>query len=195
MDTGIKIKIRTRMMNHPFKRWAFMLTLIVFSIAGCGSTDGGTAGSGGAAGSGGMGGDGGAGGASRLAPELFGTWDLVSVEVADQSTTCPGVADGGDLSCPTASTTFNSDGTFVGIESTDEFGAPFNDRTEGTWSTRGSTLNVISRQEGPDENNLQPIEPPEEEALMWSVDGPILSLTTTDPGPPLIEFVLTLEKR
>jgi hypothetical protein len=142
-------------------------------------------------------GDDGGGGAPQLASELFGTWDLVSIEAAEMIEPCPGeivLSDEDAVSCGTQETTFNSDGTFVEIETTDELGDLFNFRSEGTWSTQGSALTLTYRQEGEDENSLQPIDPPVTESAMWSVAGSTLTVSITSPFPPMIELIATLEK-
>lgn len=185
-------------MKHSFcpKGWLLALAgVALLGVASC-SDDGG--GAGGTAGGGGMGGDGGAGGAPQLASELFGTWDLVSIEAAGMSMNCPGVIELNateEVSCPTGATTFNSDGTFVEIETTDEFENPSSFWSEGTWSTQGSTLTLTFTQEGPDENNLQPVDPPETESAMWSVAGTTLTISVTSPIAPFVEIKGTLEKR
>ncbi len=188
------------MKHWSWKRgWLLALAgVALLGVASCGDDGGGTAGTGGMAGSGGMGGDGGAGGAPQLASELFGTWDLVSIEASGMTTDCPGeieLSDTEAVSCGTQETTFNSDGTFVEIETTDELGDPFDFRSEGTWSTQGSTLTLTYRQEGEDENSLQPVEPPVTESAMWSVAGNTLTVSITSPFQPMVELIARLEKR
>ncbi|MDH3625685.1 MAG: hypothetical protein OES69_11195 [Myxococcales bacterium] len=70
----------------------------------------------------------------------------------------------------------------------------FNFRSEGTWSTQGTALTLTYRQEGEDENSLQPIDPPVTESAMWSVAGSTLTVSITSPFPPMIELIATLEK-
>jgi hypothetical protein len=135
---------------------------------------------------------------AALAPELFGTWDLVSIATGEMSTDCPGeieLSDTESVSCGTQTETFNSDGTFVEIETTDELGVPYDYRTEGTWSTQGSTLSLTYKREGPDENSLQPIEPPETQNGTWNVSGSTLTFVATNPFPPNVEIRGTLEKQ
>ena len=63
------------------------------------------------------------------------------------SASCPGeieITDTLSVSCGTQATTFNADGTFADVQTTDEFGAPFDWRSEGTWSTQGSTLTLAT---------------------------------------------------
>jgi len=135
---------------------------------------------------------------ATLASELFGTWDAVSVEAEGMSTSCPGeieITDTLSVSCSTQATTFNADGTFVEVETTDELGAPFDWRSEGTWSTQGSTLMLTFTKEGPDADSLQPIDPPETQSGTWSVSGTTLTLVVESPFPPFTTVTGTLEKR
>ena len=92
-------------------------------------------------------------------------------------------------------TTFNADGTFVEVQTTDESGVPFNWRSEGTWSTRGSSLNLISEQEGPDAENLQPIDPPEWQCATWSVSANTLAIAVAAPFPPFVTVTGSLQRR
>lgn len=133
-----------------------------------------------------------------LASELFGTWDAVSIEAEGMSTSCPGeieITDTLSASCGTQAPTFNSDGTFAEVQTTDEFGVPFDWRSEGIWSTQGSTLTLTSTHEGTDEGSLQPIDPPETQSATWSVSGSTLTLAAVSPFPPLTTVIFTLEKR
>jgi hypothetical protein len=118
---------------------------------------------------------------AEVAPELIGTWDAVSLEAEGMSTSCPGeieLSDTSSVSCFTQAVTFNTDGTFVGVQTTDELGDPFDWRNEGTWSTEGSTLTLTYLQEGPDADNLEPIDPPETGSASWSVSGSTLTMST-----------------
>jgi hypothetical protein len=132
---------------------------------------------------------------AALASELFGTWDAISIESEGMSTSCPGeidLSDTSSVSCGTEASTFNADGTYVAIQTTDEFGDPFDWRIEGTWSTSGNTLTLTSRQEGPDADNLEPIDPPETVSASWSVSGSTLTVAT-QLGP--FTVIGTSEKR
>jgi hypothetical protein len=125
-----------------------------------------------------------------------GTWDAVSLEADGMSTDCPGeieLSATESVSCGTQSTTFDADGTFFEVETTDELGDPYDYRTEGTWSTQGSSLTLTYTAEGPDEDSLQPIEPPETETATWSVSGTTLTVSFTLPSSGTV--VGTLEKR
>ena len=120
--------------------------------------------------------------AAMLAGELFGTWDSVSMEAYGTSTDCPGeiqITDTYLLVCGTNVQTYNADGTFVAIRTTDEFGDPDNWRWEGMWSTEGSTLTWRTTKEGPDGDNLQPLDPPATSTNTWSVSGDTLALWMT----------------
>ena len=146
----------------------------------------------------GVAGCGGDGGGTDLASELLGTWDLESLEANDMSTDCPGeieLSDTEAVSCGTEATTLRGDGTFVEIETTDELGDPFNWRSEGTWTTQGSTLSLTYLQEGPDEDNLQAINPPKSESVTWSIAGSTLTISATSPLPPFVLVTATLQRR
>jgi hypothetical protein len=164
-------------MNQGFwkREWLVALAgVVLLAVASCGDDDG-----------------------TELASELFGTWDLVSIQASGMTANCPGeIQLGGDdsVSCGTEATTFNSDGTFVEVETTDEFGNEINFRSEGTWLTQGSTLTITYLREGPDENSLQPLNPPETESVTWSVAGGTLTISITSPLPPFIEISATLQK-
>lgn len=154
----------------------FVLTVFVLLGAGCGS-DGSTA---------------------QLAEELFGTWDLVSLEAEGISTDCPGeILLGGEesVSCGTEYFTLSSNGTFAEIETTDELGNPFEYRSEGSWATNGSTLTLTYLREGPNESNLDPINPPDVQSGTWSVSGTSLMVSIPIPLPPFSPVLTTLEKR
>lgn len=130
-----------------------------------------------------------------LAPELFGTWDFVSIEANGMNTSCPGeieITGTEAVSCGTEAVTFNTDGTVVQVETTDELGDPFDWRSEGTWSTQGSTLTLTLTQEGTDADNLQPLDPPETSSGTWSVSGNTLTLSVTAPSATVIG---TLDRR
>ncbi len=120
-----------------------------------------------------------------LARELFGTWDQVSIEALG-FTDCPGEIWVTDteiiLTCGTLAHTFNADGTFVSIWTTDEFGDPYNWRREGTWSTEGSTLTLTTTKEGRDGDNLQRLHRPRTSTQTWSVSGDTLTLSVELTG-------------
>lgn len=146
----------------------------------------------------GVSGCGGDGGGTDLASELLGTWDLESLEADEMSTDCPGEIELNAteaVSCGTEASILNADGTFVEIETTDELGDPFNWRSEGTWTTQGSTLSLTYLQEGPDEDNLQAINPPKSESVTWSIAGSALTISATSPLPPFVLVTATLQKR
>jgi len=166
-------------MRHLYFNWVRLFALAgvaLVGVASCGDDGGGTA----------------------LAPELFGTWDLESIEADAMSADCPGeieLSDTEAVSCGTEATTFNADGTFFEIETTDELGAPYDWRSEGTWATQGNTLSLTYRQEGPDAGNLQPINPPESQSGTWSVAGDTLTISGTSPFPPFGSVTGTLQKQ
>ena len=47
------------------------------------------------------------------------------------------------------------------------------------WSTEGSTLTWRTTKEGPDGDNLQPLDPPATSTNTWSVSGDTLALWMT----------------
>lgn len=146
---------------------------------------------------GGGGGGGSDGGDTELAPELFGTWDVIELEVLAMSTPCPGeiaISPTESFDCSTTVVAFNADGTYVSIDTTDELGNPFDERTEGTWSTDGNMLTITETMEGPDAGNLDPIDPLEPISLTWSVSANRLTTTLDDPLLPT-PVTLTLQKR
>lgn len=165
-------------MNHPLLDLRHVLVLVAAALlsASCGSE----------------------GGTAQLAEELFGTWDLISLEADGMTTDCPGeimLGDEESVSCATQYLTLSANGTFIEIETTDELGNPFNYRYEGTWATSGNTLTLTYLREGPDENNLDPISPPETESGSWSLSGTTLTVSIPTPVPPFITVSATLEKR
>jgi hypothetical protein len=126
-----------------------------------------------------------------LAPELFGTWDAASLEENGISTDCPGriqITNGAWIACGTDAITFNADGTFALWSSTDQFGDPYNWRFEGTWSTQGGTLTLTTTKEGPDGDNLQPLDPPPTTTTPWSVSGDTLALLWPVTGAPTVTW-------
>lgn len=138
---------------------------------------------------GGGGGNSGGDGTS-LASDLYGTWQQVEIQVLATIQTCPGEIDippTQSVSCFTTVVSFNADGTYVSVDSTDELGNPFNERTEGTWSTSGNTLTITETMRGPDAGSLVPIDPVEPRTLTWSVSTNGLTMTMDDPdlGPPV----------
>lgn len=154
----------------------FLLAAVALLGAGCGSE----------------------GRAPTLAEELFGTWDLISIDVEGSSTDCPGeVLLGGEepVSCGTEYRTLSSDGTFVQIETTDELGNPFDYRYEGRWATGASILTLNYLREGPDENNLDPISPSKTFIGTWSLSGTTLTVSISILEPPFSPVLSTLEKR
>lgn len=124
----------------------------------------------------------------ELAPELYGTWDLVDIEAGTVVRACPGeivISTTESVSCGTTAVSLNADGTYISIDTTDEFGNVFNERTEGTWSTSGNELTITETRQGPDASSLVPINPAEVTTVTWSVSGNVLTLTMSDPGLPL----------
>lgn len=167
----------------PFLKQALAAFGLALALASCGGGGGGD--------------DDSDNGGGQLAPELIGTWDIVEIEVLMMSTPCPGeiaISPTDAVSCGTTSVAFNADGTYVSIDTTDEFGNPFNERIEGTWSTIGNMLTIVETMEGPDAGNLTPIDPPDEITLNWSVVGNTLMATLDDPTLPG-PVTLTLERR
>lgn len=127
---------------------------------------------------------GGGGGGPQLAPELYGTWDLVDVQALAMIQPCPGevvISATESVSCGTTAVSFNADGTYVSVDTTDELGNPFNERTEGTWSTSGNTLTITETMQGPDAANLVPINPLDPRTLTWSISANVLTVTLSDP--------------
>ena len=159
--------------------WVLGLVGVVFFAAvGCGDDDTGTGGT--------------------VSPELFGTWSLASIAAEGMSADCPGEVTLNatqSVSCGTQTNTFNSDGTFVEIQTTDELGDPDPFRSEGTWSTNGDMLSITYTMEGPDEDSLQPLVPPETQTATWSVAGTTLTLMVSDPELPGVTITGTLEKQ
>jgi len=127
--------------------------------------------------------------APMLAGELFGTWDAASLEENGIRTDCPGriqITNGEWIACGTDVLSFNADGTFVLATTTDQFGDPHNWRWEGTWSTQGSTLTLTTTKEGPDGDNLQPLDPPPTTTTSWSVSGDTLAFFWPVTGAPTV---------
>jgi len=169
MQTGILIT--------SFKQALFALGLAVL-LAACG-------------------GGGSGGGSMRLASDLVGTWDSVEVEAMGMIQSCPGetvVSPTESVSCGTTAVSFNADGTYVAVDTTDELGNPFNERTEGTWSVSGNMLTITETMQGPDAANLVPISPLDPITLTWSISANRLTTTLNDPqiGTPV---TLRLQKR
>jgi hypothetical protein len=137
------------------------------------------------------------GGGGTLAAELFGTWNVTTIEVSGVIRNCPVdvvISPTESVSCSTTVVTFNADGTYVSVDTTDEFGVPFDERTEGTWSTAGNILTITETMEGPDAGSLVPIDPVEAISLTWIVSGNTLTTTLDDPLIPLPPVTLTLQK-
>ena len=164
--------------------WVLGLVGVVFFAAvGCGDDGTGT---------------GGMGTGGTVSPELFGTWSLASIAAEGMSADCPGEVDLNatqSVSCGTQTDTFDSDGTFVEIQTTDELGDPDPFRSEGTWSTNGNMLSITYAMEGPDESSLQPLVPPETQTGTWSVAGTTLTLMISDPELPGVTITGTLKKQ
>lgn len=190
---GVGSRLVEGLMKHwVWKQgWLFGLVSVVFLAAvGCGDDGTGTGGMG----TGGVGG----GGGGMVSPELFGTWSLATIATQGMSENCPGEIDLNateSISCGTQTDTFNSDGTFVEIQTTDELGDPDPFRSEGTWSTDGNMLTITYLRDGPDENNLTPLVPPETQTGTWSVAGTTLTLMIMDPELPGITITGTLQKQ
>ena len=140
---------------------------------------------------------GGGGGGPPLAPELYGTWDAVEIEALATIVPCPGeiaLSPTESVSCGTTAVSFNADGTYVSVDTTDELGNPVNDRTEGTWSASGTALTITETMEGPDAANLVPINPVEPITLAWSISANRLTTTLNDPRVGT-SVTLRLQKR
>lgn len=115
---------------------------------------------------------------------ILGTWVSVSIEVLGMTARCPGQIDLTEdtaVSCATETLTFNDDGTFVLVTTTDDTGAPYDWRTEGMWSTNEDVLTLTFTREGPDAESLQPIDPPQIWIWMWSASEDTLTVGITTP--------------
>jgi hypothetical protein len=115
---------------------------------------------------------------------LYGTWDLVDVQALAVIQPCPGevvISPTESVSCGTTAVSFNADGTYIAVDTTDELGNPFNERTEGTWSTSGTSLTITETMQGPDAASLVPINPVEPRTLTWSITANVLTVTLNDP--------------
>ncbi len=113
---------------------------------------------------------------------ILGTWLTDSIEVLGRQTDCPGeiqLTEDSSVACFTETLTFNPDGSFVQVQTTDEYGQPYDWRTEGAWSNNEDLLTITLAMEGPDAENLQPIEPPDNWVWMWSVSGDTLTIGIT----------------
>jgi hypothetical protein len=113
---------------------------------------------------------------------LIGTWRNATIHVLGQTTTCPGeieLTEGVSVSCSTDTLTFHEDGSLVQVQTTDEYGDPYDWRTEGTWSVDDDLLAVTLTKEGPDADSLQSIEPPDSFIWMWSVSSNTLTIGWT----------------
>lgn len=116
---------------------------------------------------------------------LIGTWRTATLHVLSQTTSCPGeiqLTEDISVSCATETLTLQEEGSLVQVQTTDEYGDPYDWRTEGTWSTSGDILTVTLTEEGPDADNLEPIDPPDVFPWMWSVSGDTLTLGWTAFG-------------
>lgn len=136
------------------------------------------------------GGGGGDDGGPPAASELYGTWDVMELEALAIIQPCPGeiaLSPTEAVSCGTTFMTFNADGSYISVDTTDDLGNPFNERTEGTWSTSGNALTITETMQGPDAATLVPINPIEPRTLAWSVSANSLTITLDDPllGPPV----------
>lgn len=141
------------------------------------------------------GGGGSGGGGTQLASELYGTWDMVEEEALATITPCPGeitISPTSSVSCGTTAVSFNADASYVSVDTTDELGNPFNERTEGTWSVSGNMLTITATMEGPNAANLVPISPLEPVTAAWSVSANRLTTTLNDPriGTPVTTRLL-----
>ena len=116
---------------------------------------------------------------------LIGTWRTTTIHVLTQTTNCPGeiqVTEDISVSCATETLTFQEGGSLLQVQTTDEYGDPYDWRTEGTWSTNDDLLTVMLTKEGPDADNLQSIDPPDVFPWMWSVSADTLTLGWTAFG-------------
>jgi hypothetical protein len=136
-----------------------ILALLVLGLSACGGEDG-----------------------SHDPQNLIATWLNSTIHVLGQTTTCPGeiqLTEDISVSCSTETFTFHEDGSLVQVQTTDEYGDPYDWRTEGTWSVNDDLLMVTLTEEGPDADSLQPIEPPESFIWMWSVSKDTLTMGWT----------------
>lgn len=162
-------------MKHSFTAFGWIFSLgfaLLAGVAGCG--DGGTSDA-----------------------SLAGTWNGVSVESEGMSVNCPGVlvlSNTEDVDCGTGSLTFNADGTYVSVETTDSSGAPSNYREEGTWSTQGTALTLTCVRETGDDGTLGPCGDPDPQTGTWNVSGNALSIVFTDPTGTFPPVTLNFEK-
>jgi hypothetical protein len=115
---------------------------------------------------------------------LIGTWLNATIHVLGQTTTCPGeiqLTEDVSVSCATETFAFHEDGSLIQVQTTDEYGDPYDWRTEGTWSVNDDLLAVTLTKEGPDADSLERIEPPETFLWMWSVSKDTLTIGWTTP--------------
>jgi hypothetical protein len=154
--------VEEEVMMKTFGHVLVALTLMTPGVSGCGDENGG-----------------------QDPQNLIGTWRTATLHVLSQRTDCPGeiqVSEDISVSCATGTLTFQEDGSVVQVETTDEYGDPYDWRAEGTWSTSGEILTVTITEEGPDAEHLQPIDPPDVFPWMWSVSGDTLTLGWTAFG-------------
>jgi len=119
---------------------------------------------------------------SRDPQNLVGTWLTATIHVLGRTTSCPGeieLTEDISVSCATETLAFRQDGSLVQVQTTDEYGDPYDWRTEGTWSVDDDLLAVTLTEEGPDADSLQPIEPPDSFLWMWSVSQDTLTIGWT----------------
>ena len=118
------------------------------------------------------------------ATAIVGSWNLASIAVSGMSADCPGEIeliyepwfDTEIFPCGTQVSTFNADGSYVEVASTDASGSPYDLRQEGAWLTNGNTIRVTYTEMGPDEDNLTPIDPPWSGTGVWSATEGTLRL-------------------
>ena len=133
-----------------------ILALLTLGVSACGGEDGG-----------------------HDPQNLIGTWRTATIHVLTQTTTCPGeiqLTEDISVSCSTETLTFQEDGSLVQVQTTDEYGDPYDWRTEGTWSVDDDLLAVTLTKEGPDADSFQPIQPPDSFIWMWSVSQDTLTI-------------------
>jgi len=76
--------------------------------------------------------------------------------------------------------TLAEDGKLTIVETADETGAPVASRLEGTWSTDGNRLTFTFIAEGPNSDNLQPLNPRVVVRFTYAVFGDTFTTSVED---------------